>query len=232
MRHRFYKAADLVDDRLCYAANRKDREVIFLVGSPISCPDHVGGHGVPDVSGMIDLIRDEFKDTEAEAELDRCITGTSGTPYQRAFELLHGRRGQDVVNRIVRTAVWQALNANSWPSFLPETTPHDADAATCKALEREVNAWTLPRAVDLLGHLLVMCADTFGGAVLTTNFDPLLEVSVLKHGGRHYRTVLHGDGRTRPNSRRGNAHRSSSRVLVGLRYAPYATTVGPTPTTT
>ena len=194
MRHRFYKAADLVD-RLCYAANRKDREVIFLVGSPISRPDHVGGHGVPDVSGMIDLIRDEFKDTEAEAELDGCIKGTSGTPYQGAFEFLHGRRGQDVVNRIVRTAVWQALNANGWPSFLPETAPHDADAATCKALEREVDAWTLPRAVDLFGHLLVTCADTFGGAVLTTNFDPLLEVSVLKHGGRHYRTVLHGDGR-------------------------------------
>lgn len=52
----------------------------------------------------------------------------------------------------------------------------------------------MPTAVDLLGNLLVTCSDTFGGAVLTTNFDPLIEVSVLKHGGRFYRTVLHDDG--------------------------------------
>ena len=48
--------------------------------------------------------------------------------------------------------------------------------------------WVLPRAVDLLGNLLVAYSDTFGGTVLTTNFDPLIEVSVLKHGGRCYRT--------------------------------------------
>ena len=144
---------------------------------------------------MIDLIRDEFQGTEAEVELDQCIKDTSTTPYQRAFDFLYGRRGPDVVNRIVRTAVWGALDANRWPSFLPETTPHHADPATCKALEGEVGAWILPRAVDLFGHLLVACADTFGGAVLTTNFDPLIEISVRKHGGRHYRTVLHGDGK-------------------------------------
>ena len=78
---------------------------------------------------------------------------------------------------------------------LPETLPDDADPAICKALEAEVDAWVLPRAVDLFGNLLVTCSDTFGGAVLTTNFDPLIEVSVLKHGGRFYRTVLHDDGK-------------------------------------
>ena len=49
--------------------------------------------------------------------------------------------------------------------------------------------------MDLFGNLLVTCSDAFGGTVLTTNFDPLIEVSVLKHGGRSYRTVLHDDGK-------------------------------------
>ena len=31
--------------------------------------------------------------------------------------------------------------------------------------------------------------------MLTTNFDPLIEVSISKHGGQFYRTVLHDDGK-------------------------------------
>ena len=143
---------------------------------------------------MVDLIRREFKNSTAETELDQILEKEIKHPYQRAFEFLHGRRGQDIANRIVRTAVWQALNATNWPEFLPEASPHNIDFATCRALEREVDAWILPTAVDLLGKLLVTYSDTFGGAVLTTNFDPLIEVSVLKHGGRCYRTMLHDDG--------------------------------------
>lgn len=143
---------------------------------------------------MVDLIRQEFEGSTAETELDRALEGEFTNRYQRAFEFLHGRRGQDVANRIVRTAVWGALDATNWPSFLPLASPNNVPSATCRALEQEADAWILPTAVDLFGNLLVTCSDTFGGAVLTTNFDPLIEVSVLKHGGRYYRTMLHDDG--------------------------------------
>lgn len=193
MQYQYYRFTDLID-RLCHAADRRDRTVTFLVGSPISAPDHIGAHGVPGVTGMVDLIRNEFHGTDAETELDKGLHD-SVQPYQTAFEFLHAKRGQDAVNGIVRGSVWQALNANNWPSFLPATTPEEADPATCRALERQCDAWILPTAVDLFGDLLVTCFDTFGRAVLTTNFDPLIEVSVAKHGGQYYRTVLHGDGR-------------------------------------
>ena len=193
MTRKYYKSADLVD-RLCSAADKKDGAVTFLLGSPLTRPDHVGGRGVPGVSGIVDLIRHEFEGSDAETEFDQSLNVESANRYQKAFEFLHGRRGQDVANKIVRTAVWQSLDVNNWPPSLPATSPQDADSATCKALEAEVSVWVLPRAVDLLGNLLVTCSDTFGGAVLTTNFDPLIEVSLLKHGGRYYRTVLHGDG--------------------------------------
>ena len=193
MKHRYHESGALVD-RLCSASDG-DRNVTFLVGSPLTVPDHVGGHGVPGVPAIIDLIREEFGGTDTGAEFDQKVRGESVDQYRIAFDFLHGYRGQDVANRIVRTAVWQALNTRSWPSGLPEVSPQDADFTTCKALESEVDAWVLPRAVDMLGNLLVTCSDTFGGAVLTTNFDPLIEVSVLKHGGRFYRTVLHDDGK-------------------------------------
>ena len=60
MKQKYYILADLVD-RLCNAADRKDRAVTFLAGSALTLPDHVGGHGVPGVSGMVDLVRAEFQ---------------------------------------------------------------------------------------------------------------------------------------------------------------------------
>ena len=142
---------------------------------------------------MIDLIREEFRGTHAEAELETTLSDAV-SQYQRAFEFLHAKRGQSVVNRIVQTAVWQALDAGRRPSSQPPSAP-DADFATCRTLEREVGAWVLPSAVDMFGDLLVTCSDPFGGAVLTTNFDPLIEISLRKHGGQCYRTVLHSDGK-------------------------------------
>ena len=167
---------------------------MFLVGSPLSLPDQDGGHGVPGVSGMINLIRREFERSNDETEFDQLLERESANQYQKAFMLLHAQQGQDVANTIVRTAVWQALEANNWPPDLPKKSPQDANSATCQALEDEVKAWVLPRAVDMLGKLLVTHPETLGRMVLTTNFDPLIEVSVLKHGGRSYRTMLHGDG--------------------------------------
>ena len=195
MQHRYHSSADLVD-RLCYAANRKDRSVIFLVGSALSRPDHLGAHGVPDVAGMIDLIRSELTGTDAAPALDHLLASEpSHRHYQEASTLLHGRRGQEMVNRIVRSAVWRALNTANWPSILPETAPQDADTAVCRTLEQCLDAWVLPSAVDSFGRLLATCADPFGHSVLTTNFDPLIEISVRQHQGNCYRTVLAGDGR-------------------------------------
>ena len=195
MNQTYYGLNELVD-RLCNAAE-KDQAMTFLVGSPLSLPDYEGGHGVPGVPGMIDLIRHEFSGTDAETEFEKNLKGKLANQYRSAFEFLYGRRGQNDVNRIVRSAVWQALDRNKWPSCLPMTSPDNADSATCKKLESEIDAWILPKAVDTFGNLLVTCSDTFGGVVLTTNFDPLIEVSISKHNGRFYRTVLHDDGNLR-----------------------------------
>ncbi len=193
MQNRYHISADLVD-RLCYAANRNDRSVVFLVGSALSYPDYPGAHGVLGVDGMIDLIKKEFADTDAQSELQQHLSDNSAHRYQNAFEFLHGRRGQDVVNRVVRSAVWQALDAKTWPAVLPETTANDADAPTCNTLDKHPDAWILPSGVDSFGRLLVACKDTFGQSVLTTNFDPLIEIAIAKHHGQCYRTVLQGDG--------------------------------------
>ena len=152
--HKYYDMNDLVD-RLCNAAHRRDKTVTFLVGSPVSMPDFPGGRGVPGVSGMIDLIERQFEDDDARNEFKHYIKDASMNRYQRAFEFLQGRRGQDAANSVVRSAVWQALNLEKWPSHLPETLPAEASSAICGQLERTVDAWLLPKAADEFGRLLV-----------------------------------------------------------------------------
>ena len=144
---------------------------------------------------MISIIRQEFQQLEAQQAFDQIVQGDPVLQYSSAFEFLQGRRGPEAANRIVKTAVWKALDLNAWPSHLPTSSSLDADSNTCQVLDNTVDAWILPKAVDCLGNLLATNPDTFGRAVLTTNFDPLIEVSIRKHGGQFYRTVLHGDGK-------------------------------------
>ena len=66
MNQTYFILDDLVD-RLKNITIRREKTVTFLVGCPLTAPDHVGGHGVPDVSGMIDLVRTELDDNDAVA---------------------------------------------------------------------------------------------------------------------------------------------------------------------
>ena len=198
MKNKLYQFKDLVD-RLGNVSASREKDVVFLVGSAVSLPDHEGGHGVSGVSDIVELIRQEFSASDAVHEIhefDEAISTNSENQYQEAFEFLHAKRGQDAANAIVRAAVWRAIDLDNWPSSLPLTnaTSHEIDPNICRALENEVHAWKLPRAVDMLGGLLVKFPDTFGKVILTTNFDPLIEVSIRKNGGSRYRTVLPADG--------------------------------------
>ena len=45
-------------------------------------------------------------------------------------------------------------------------------------VENDRFSWQLPRGVQAAGHLLAQLAETFDHRVLTTNFDPLLEIAI------------------------------------------------------
>ncbi len=59
-------------ERLSKGLKKHSQEVIFLVGVPLSAPVKPGAAGVPDVDGVIELIRREFEDDTAQVSaLDR-----------------------------------------------------------------------------------------------------------------------------------------------------------------
>ena len=84
MNRDYYTSAELVD-RLCHAANTETGQVVFLVGSALCMPDYLGGHGVPGVGGLIDLIRRDFADSDAAAELETKLGSSMPDEYQNAF---------------------------------------------------------------------------------------------------------------------------------------------------
>lgn len=193
MAYDFYTSTDLID-RLCHTANEQEKQIIFLVGSALCFPDNPAGFGVPDVSGIIELIAEEFDDPSEFHKLINSKKNDGKMQYQEAFRFLHAKKGQSALNRVIRTAVWRSLDTTLLPKSISSSNPGTASPEICITLEEHLECWKLPKAVDDIGRLLVNCEDTFGKTVLTTNFDPLIEVSINKHGGRCFRTILHSDG--------------------------------------
>ena len=178
-------------DRLHSGVKRNGRPVVVLAGSALSAPTEPNGLGVPTVSGVIDLIRDEF-DGIVKTELDDLVT-TSLNAYQDAFDFLLARRGQDIVNDVVKRAVWKARRnvPDSNSNYQPTSA---TDETTCRSFDSDSHSWHLTPALAAFGKLASEQAEMFGQAVLTTNFDPLIEVAVAQAQGTTYRTVLHRDG--------------------------------------
>ena len=159
-----YYDSSVFVERLWSAYNGNDRPITFLFGSALSLPDRQQSHGVPGVHEMIDLIRDELSATSPDDALDQEITNDPANRYRKAFEYLQATRGHEAVSRVVRTAVWKAIDIAKWPSHIPPSSAANADSNICESIELCVDAWVLPSAVDILGRLLVNHQDRLGRA--------------------------------------------------------------------
>jgi hypothetical protein len=180
--------------RLTTGLKKRPQEIIFLVGAPLSAPLTISSPGVPDATGIIDLIRKEFEGEVSEkTALEKELSKAGKTIYQTAFSFLQGRRGQQTANEIVVKAVLSALSSPG-KQINNYFVDQQARETAYRNLEFDTNAWSLNPGTENLGRLIAKYPDRFGGTLLTTNFDPLLEVAIRKAGGSCYKTVLHSDG--------------------------------------
>lgn len=188
-------SSDVLIDRL----SMSEGPVVFLVGSALTMP--VGGSpGVADVAQILDLVRSRLGTPKgdglearlaaraAAAKLDVALAEAShgGARYQIAFELLKGLHGPESVNAIVRQAI---LGARTVPVSGPPPGP-DALAE----LEASAEGWHLGRAAKALGLIVARHRERFGRVVLTTNFDPLVEIAIRSAGGQGIAVHQLGDG--------------------------------------
>ncbi len=175
------------------------RPVVFLVGSALTMPNGAGP-GVAGVDDVIEIIRAHLNKPkgsdwqarsaakQATKSFDAALAAApdGGAKYQVAFAQLKARGdGADSVNAVIREAVLRAR--------VTETTVALNDVAALAELERSADGWHLGPAVKALG-LLVARHPRFRLAVLTTNFDPLVEVAIRAAGREAQAIELLGDG--------------------------------------
>lgn len=156
-----------------------DRPIAFLVGSPLSWDK---GGGVPGVTEMIDVAKSlvRAKLPRRLADFEQKLHGWVGADaYQAAMKWLHGSLTQSGVNEVIRQAVLKARNLSSAANFQGDGDPLD---------------WYLPAGVRGLAALLTSGGDRFPGPVLTTNFDPLISLSIRDAGARRRLRVIDTDG--------------------------------------
>ncbi len=167
--------------------------VVFLVGSAVTAPGRAGEPGVPRVDGVIEHIRRLYTQPDKLARLDQALAAAPQQRYQLAFRHLQRTLGQDEANKIIRRCVLQArVPSRKFPQVHQDLA--DGASELCRSLEQDLEGWHLPPAVEALGQLLASRPAQALPVVLTSNFDPLVKVSVHRAGGQAYMTVLHSDG--------------------------------------
>jgi phosphoserine phosphatase len=157
------------------------RPIAFLFGASLTMPESPGGRGVPDVQGIITRLKEKlsaYKD--AVTELQSASLKGNGDAYRVGFELVQRYRGPDAANAVIRDAVLSARMDGG------------VGAAADGAHPDEV--WYLRPSVAALGKVLAQKGPRFAPLVLTTNFDPLIEVAIRRGGGMCHRSVLDNDG--------------------------------------
>jgi hypothetical protein len=121
-----------------------------------------------------------------QRRLDEALSKQAANPYQCAFDQLKAAAGADALNEVVRRGVLQARR--------PAAAPIDAkELEACREAEASEADWHLGPGVRALGVLLADHPSRFARTVLTTNFDPLVEVAVRVAGGSAHGLDFRGD---------------------------------------
>jgi hypothetical protein len=159
--------ADYLSDRFTHL----ERKVVFVVGSGLAMATS-NTRGVPSASGIVELICQKLG-------VPPDSYGGEASSYHEAFEELRGRMPPDAINRLVREAV---LEARTVPFNALDRENFAGKAHECARLGEENAGWDLAPGMVALGELLSLYPERFERVVLTSNFDPLIEVSLRRCG--------------------------------------------------
>jgi|JI10StandDraft_1071094.scaffolds.fasta_scaffold07658_5 serine/threonine protein kinase len=168
------------------------RPHVFLFGSALTSPFPDGSPGVPGVNGVVALIKAYYRRNypSALSKLEQ-ILSTAKNQYQAAFEHLSGRGSAADANSIIQQAV---LTAYTGPTQQPYSN------ASCRAAESNISGWHISPWLESIGKLLAAPPQQIADTVLTTNFDPLIQIAIEKAGGRSRTSVLARDGNLAQNA--------------------------------
>lgn len=175
--------------RLVSGYNQK-KQFTFLLGSGCTLSNTPTEKGVSSVSEIVSQIKGIFENDNQLDILAETLSTTNqnSNEYQVAINTLLQCYGQDDVNKVIVNAVLNARNTSIVYSNKNGSTYDLED------IERDLSGWNVKNGMAALGKLLVKYPKVFRSPVLTTNFDPLIEVSVANNHAAYNSTCQTNDG--------------------------------------
>lgn len=160
------------------------QKVTFLLGSAISAPGGTPPEiGVPDASSLVQEVVDAFRNDDVFLQLQQLLAETKADErYQNVMKFMIDCRGQDSLNKLIESAVLRSRR-----------TPR-VEGLTSEQLETDIQGWHLRPAVKAVGEIISENGESFSAPVLTSNFDPLLEVSLRTAGRQANSLCMASDG--------------------------------------
>ncbi|MFL6161462.1 MAG: SIR2 family protein [Jatrophihabitantaceae bacterium] len=187
MTHPYPSQLDL-QHRLRRACLDEDsKPLVFMVGSGASAGL------LPSTAEMVEYFRRSIAaDPDDESDFNSVVGSTDPQhQYQTAAKFLIERAGLPHLNRVVRLAVLRARS----PQIPPATArTYTRDEAILRSLEEDFSGWALPQGTAAIAKILAHIPPEVRGPILTTNFDPLLEVGLRAAGIEPFSIVADGDG--------------------------------------
>ncbi|BCJ54291.1 hypothetical protein Asp14428_57660 [Actinoplanes sp. NBRC 14428] len=188
----------LLLDRLTVALHDADH-ITLLVGSGVTAGV------IPRVPGVLEIADSYAAGRNDDGALERALAQARAElvgaapvevyrAYRRVFTDWVSGEAFDV---IAQQAVLKAYAAPD-PMESPLATHglgQRLERGVAEGVENDRFSWNLPRGVQALGHLLARIPEAFDHRVLTTNFDPLLEIAIRDAGGRAVSLPLDARGR-------------------------------------
>jgi SIR2-like domain len=158
------------------------RPIAVLAGSGLT----VGA--IPSVSEIVNVIRKRIPSNDA-AELDKRLAERSdpGLKYQEAFKFLSLRRPPEFRDKIIRLCTLRAYAKKP-------ATDADLRPELLMQYEADIDSWDLPHGIAALGRIWSGMPSRVRGPIITTNFDPLIEIAIRKAGGTVSARIMDTDG--------------------------------------
>jgi hypothetical protein len=175
-------------------------QITLILGSGMTMP------AVPGLAEIIELADRYAAGLGDDGELTQALRqareelGPQGLPievyltYRRVFTARRSPGEFDVVAQQAVLAGYRAPDLSSSP-LATHGIWQRVDLRLGERVENSLDWWELPAGINAIGRLLAWRPDEFGNALLTTNFDPLLEVAVRLTGRQAVSVPVAPDGR-------------------------------------
>jgi hypothetical protein len=171
-----------------------------MFGSGLTIPFGESQFGVPGAEGMVRMVRSELSKAERSV-LDKKLGIAGIDRYQTAMEFLERTKGRKSVRDLVARSVLSAFRRDHLGLVLDSLHLQSGQKLTIDMInastEEVPDSWVLSPAVESFGKLIMICGYRFGKDIFTTNFDPLIGVSIRRAGGSYFRVALAEDGNLR-----------------------------------